>query len=256
MFKNAIVRKPASNFAEGLTSSSLGAPDFAKVMQQHKSYCDALTRCGLAVHELEPDCAHPDSTFVEDTAVLTAHTAILTRPGAASREGEVNDIRGPLAKFFSSLAEIKAPGTLDGGDICEAGKHFFIGLSRRTNESGARQLAGILEREGYSSSVVDIRAMKNILHLKSGIAYLGSNDLVVWKEVGSRKEFAGFKLISVTDQESYAANCVRVNDHVLMPAGYPLLKSDLEQRGYSVISLEMTEFQKMDGGLSCLSLRF
>lgn len=256
MFKNAIVRKPAPNFAEGLTTVSLGVPDFAKVMQQYQSYCNALARCGVALHVLEPDCAHPDSTFVEDTAVLTTNTAILTRPGALSREAEVCGVRGPLARFFSSFADIKAPGTLDGGDVCKADKHFFVGLSQRTNEAGGRQLSEILAREGYTSSFVDIRETNNILHLKSGIAYLGGNHLVVRQELASRKEFAGYHLIRVAEKESYAANCIVVNDHLLMPAGYPVLQLHLERCGYSVIPLEMSEFQKMDGGLSCLSLRF
>ena len=256
IFRNAILRRPAGNFADGLTIGSLGRPDFGKVTQQYQSYCDALARCGIALTILEADPAHPDSTFVEDTAVLTENMAILTRPGAKSREGEVSGIRRPLGKFFSSLAEIKAPGTVDGGDICEAEKHFFIGLSQRTNENGGRQLAEILAGEGYTSSFIEIRKMKSLLHLKSGIAYIGRNHLVVVEEMASRREFAEYDLIRVKAEESYAANCIRVNDCVLIPAGCPLLKSDLEHLGYSVIALEMSEFQKMDGGLSCLSLRF
>jgi dimethylargininase len=256
MIRNAILRRPAANFAEGLTTVTLGKPDLVKVDQQYRRYCEALAQCRVELTILEADPAHPDSTFVEDTAVLTENRAILTRPGAKSREGEVSGIRGTLAKFFSSFAEIEAPGTLDGGDVCEAEKHFFIGLSQRTNDEGARQLAGILAHEGYTASVMDIRAMKNILHLKSAIASLGRNHLVVIDEMASRKEFAGYDLIRINAEESYAANCVRINDHVLIPSGYPALKSDLEQRGYAVIPLEMSEFQKMDGGLSCLSLRF
>jgi dimethylargininase len=256
MIRNAILRRPAANFAAGLTTVSLGKPDLVKVNQQYESYCQALTRCRVALSILEADPAHPDSTFVEDTAVLTKGKAVLTRPGAESRQGEVNSIRESLAQFFSSFAEIKAPGTVDGGDICEAEKHFFIGLSQRTNEEGARQLGEILAREGYSSSIVDIRTMHNILHLKSGIAYLGSNRLVVMEEMASRKEFAGYDLIPVNAEESYAANCVLLNDDVLIPSGYPALQSELERRGYSAIPLQMSEFQKMDGGLSCLSLRF
>jgi dimethylargininase len=256
MIRNAILRRPAANFADGLTTVSLGKPDLVKVSQQYQSYCNALARCGVALTILEADPVHPDSTFVEDTAILIEDKAILTRPGAKTRQGEVNSIRGTLTQFFSSFAEIKAPGTVDGGDICEAEKHFFIGLSQRTNEEGARQLAEILASEGYTSSVVDIRAMKNILHLKSGIAYIGQNHLVAIEEIASRKEFAGYDLIRVNTQESYAANCVCINDYVLIPSGYSTLKSDLEHLGYSVIPLEMSEFQKMDGGLSCLSLRF
>lgn len=256
MIRNAILRRPAANFADGLTTASLGKPDFVIATQQYQGYCDALRRCGVALTILEADPAHPDSTFVEDTAVLTEKTAILTRPGAKRREAETRSMREPLSRFFSSFAEIKAPGTVEGGDICEAGKHFFIGLSQRTNEEGAKQLADILAREGCTSSCVDIRGMKSLLHLKSGIAYLGDNCLLVTQEIASRKEFAGYDLIRVNDKESYAANSVRINDHVLIPAGNPVLQSDLERLSYSVIPLEMSEFQKMDGGLSCLSLRF
>jgi dimethylargininase len=235
---------------------SLGKPNAVKVKEQYRGYCNSLARCGVALTILEADPGHPDSTFVEDTAVLIDKRAILTRPGAKSREGEVNSIREALTEFFPSLAEIKAPGTVDGGDICEAEKHFFIGLSRRTNQEGARQLAQILTGEGYTSSVVDIRAMKTILHLKSGISYVGRNRLVVIEEMVSRTEFAGYALIPVNAEESYAANCVHINDHVLIPSGYPALKTSLERLGYPLIPLEMSEFQKMDGGLSCLSLRF
>jgi dimethylargininase len=256
MMRNAILRRPSENFAQGRTTVSLGKPDPVKVNQQYQSYCDALAGSGVVLTVLDADPAHPDSTFVEDTAVLLENKVILTRPGAKSREGEVHGIRGTLAQFFASFAEIKAPGTVDGGDICEVEKHFFIGLSQRTNQEGARQLAEILAGEGCTSSLVDIRTMKNILHLKSGIAYIGSNHLVVMEEMASYKEFAGYDLIRVNPQESYAANCIRVNDHVLIPDGYPTMQSDLEHRGYSVIPLEMSEFQKMDGGLSCLSLRF
>ena len=256
MFKNAILRKPAPNFASGLTTVSQGKPDFAKVIKQYQAYCDALERCGVTIKVLEADPGHPDSTFVEDTAVLTKKTAILARPGAESRQGEVRGIRAPLAKFFHYFAEINAPGTVDGGDICEADNHFLIGLSQRTNEEGAKQLAEILDCDGYTSSLVDIRKTTSILHLKSGVAYLGENQLVVIEEMAGRKEFAGYDLLVVKTDESYAANCIRVNDHVLIPAGYPALLSLLERRGHSVMPLEMSEFQKMDGGLSCLSLRF
>lgn len=256
MIRNAILRRPATNFADGLTTVSLGRPDFVKVSQQYEGYCNALSQCGVALTILDPDPAHPDSTFVEDTAVLTHKTAIIMRPGAKSREAETRSMREPLSRFFSSFAEIEAPGTVDGGDICEAENHFFIGLSQRTNEEGAKQLAGILAREGCTSSCVDIRGMKSLLHLKSAIAYLGDNRLLVTQEMASRKEFAGYDLVRVNDKESYAANSVRINDYVLIPAGNPKLQSDLERLGYSIIALQMSEFQKMDGGLSCLSLRF
>ena len=256
LFKHAIVRRPGNNFAEGLTSFRGASPDYKKALEQHEAYCAALERFGLDIVRLEPDLAHPDSPFVEDVAVLTQDSAIITRPGARSREREVDGIREPLRKFFRMIHEIEAPGTLDGGDICDAGKHFFIGVSRRTNEEGATQLAGFLTREGYTTSLVDIRAMKSILHLKSGVAWVGDGELVLTEELAGRDEFRGYELICVAPGENYAANCVRVNDSVLIPAGFPEITQTLIDRGFKLLPLDVSEFRKMDGGLSCLSLRF
>ena len=256
MFQHAIVRPPGANFAEGLTSVDRGAPIYEKALKQHERYCQALQQCGLTLTRLEADLRYPDSTFVEDTAILTDRCAILTRPGAISRQGEVENIKETLARFYPSLHAITPPGTLDGGDICEAGIHFFIGISERTNEEGARQLAGLLAQEGYTATLVDIRQVKGILHLKSGIAYLGDSRLVLIDALAHHKVFQGYDVIRVEPAENYAANCVRVNDHVLFAAGFPKLQAAIRNLGYSVIVLDMSEFQKMDGGLSCLSLRF
>lgn len=256
MFKNAIVRIPGANFAEGLTTVALGVPRYESVMRQHSRYCKALEECGLAVTTLDADLRYPDSTFVEDTAVLTPRGAILTRPGAPSREGEVASIRETIGSFFPTTLEIDTPGTLDGGDICEAEGHFFLGLSHRTNEEGARQLAVHLDGQGYTSSVIDVRGMASILHLKSGISYIGENTIVVMEEMAGNKLFRNYQLIRVSLEESYAANCVRVNERVLVAAGYPNLTAELADRGFNPLELDMSEFQKMDGGLSCLSLRF
>ena len=256
MFTRAIVRIPGSNFADGLTTVDLGTPHFDEVLHQHARYCDALRECGLSLTVLEPDLRHPDSTFVEDAAILTPNAAILTRPGASSREGEVAAIRPILERFCARILTIDPPGTVDGGDICEAEDHFFIGLSLRTNEEGARQLAAHLNALGYTASTIDIRSMTTILHLKSGISYIGDNTLVVMEEMADNPQFAGFNLLLVSAAESYAANCVRVNDRVLVADGFPQLYDELIARGFSPLVLNMSEFQKMDGGLSCLSLRF
>ena len=256
MFKQAIVRIPGSNFVEGLTSVYLGVPKFEAVLQQWEAYCTALLECGLTLTRLEADLNHPDSTFVEDTAVLTEHGAMLTRPGAESRLGEVTAIADVVRGFYPEAAQIAAPGTLDGGDICEAGSHFFLGISQRTNAAGARQLAAHLAKEGFTSSLVDVSAMTSILHLKSGISYIEDNTLVVMEEIADWPAFAGYDLLRVSAEESYAANCVRVNDRVLVAAGYPEMTAELVRRGFDPLVLEMSEFRKMDGGLSCLSLRF
>lgn len=256
MFTKAIVRIPGSNFDAGLTTVDYGRPDLGLVLEQHGLYCAALRECGLDVTTLDEDLRFPDSTFVEDTAIVTARGAVLTRPGAASREGEVDAIRPAVLRFFPSPLNIEAPGTVDGGDICEAEEHFFIGLSHRTNEEGARQLAAHLAGLGYTSSTIDIRGMKTILHLKSGISYIGDNTLVVMEEMAENQAFRGLNLVRVCEEESYAANCVRVNGRVLVAAGFPLMTTELRARGFDPLVLEMSEFQKMDGGLSCLSLRF
>jgi len=256
LFTKAIVRIPGANFDAGLTTVSLGRPNFDQVLTQHAAYCQALVECGLTLTTLDPDLRHPDSTFVEDAAILTPHGAVLTRPGAASREGEVEAIRPSILPFFPEPKTIEAPGTVDGGDICEAGNHFFIGLSHRTNEEGARQLAAHLAGFGYTSSTIDVRPMTTILHLKSGISYIEDNTLVVMEEMAANPQFAGFDLIQVEAEESYAANSVRVNDRVLVARGFPRLTTAIQDRGFSPLILDMSEFQKMDGGLSCLSLRF
>ncbi|HEX3280975.1 MAG TPA: arginine deiminase family protein [Pyrinomonadaceae bacterium] len=256
MFTRAIVRPPATNFAQGLTMADLGDPDYELALKQHETYSVALAQCGLTLTRLEPDPNHPDSSFVEDTAILTDQCAVLTQPGAPSRAGEVASIRLALAEFFPDLNTIESPGTVDGGDVCEAGNHFFIGLSERTNEAGAQQLSALLASSGYSCTLVDIRSESSLLHLKSGLAYLGDRRLVVSEALASRAEFVGYDRIVVNDAEAYAANCLRVNDYVLVADGYPMLTEQLCRLGYQTVALKMSEFQKMDGGLSCLSLRF
>lgn len=272
MFTKAIVRSPAPNFCGGLTTVDLGPPNYGCALTQHEAYCLALEHCGLTLTRLAPDPLHPDSTFVEDTAVITNQGAVLTRPGAPSRAGEIASIRKVLTDFYSDILSIQPPGTVDGGDVCEAGDQFFIGISERTNEAGAQQLAALLAPFGYTTSFVDItesgtgvppvthahdaRATHGILHLKSGIAYIGDQRLVVIDELANRAEFGKYDLVRVNADEVYAANCVRINDHVLVAAGFPVLERKLRELGYQTIALDMTEFQKMDGGLSCLSLRF
>jgi dimethylargininase len=251
-----LVRPPGANFADGLTSAGLGVPVYAQALKQHEAYCEALVQCGLSLVRLKADERYPDSTFVEDAAIVTQSDAILTRPGAPSRIGEVAGAREALTQFYAALSSIQEPGTLDGGDVCEAGDHFFIGISERTNQTGAQQLAQFLTHLDYTTSFVDIRNVKGILHLKSGLAHLGENRLVVIEALASFEEFSAYDLVRVRAGEEYAANCVRVNGLVLVAKGYPEIEKTLRGLGYQTIALEMTEFQKMDGGLSCLSLRF
>jgi len=254
-FSRAIVCPPCANFAEGLSASQLGPPSYERALKQHEQYCLALEVCGLVLTRLEADRRYPDSTFVEDTAVLTKAGAILCRPGAPSRLGETERMRATLQSQFGRFRAIEGPGTVDGGDVCEAGRCFFIGVSGRTNEEGASQLAGFLKTEGYAAELIDIRGNPALLHLKSGMAYLGDGRLLIVAALAKERAFSGYEAFLVPEGEEYAANCVRVNEEVLVASGYPRTERLLRTAGYSVASLDVSEFRKMDGGLSCLSLR-
>jgi dimethylargininase len=256
-FTQAIVRPPARNFADGLTTVDLGPPDVDLALAQHAAYCAALARHGCTVVTLPPDSAHPDSTFVEDTAlILPGQGAIITRPGAESRAGEVHAIREALAAFFPALPEIISPGTLDAGDVCEAGNTVFIGISLRTNHEGARQLTEWLSQYGVESRLVDIRRTPGILHLKSGVVALDADRLVCIEALAEHEAFADRHILRVPVGEEYAANCVRVNDVVFVADDFPGTHAMLRRAGYTLELLAMSEYAKMDGGLSCLSLRF
>jgi dimethylargininase len=250
MYSKAIVRRPGRNFAEGITTANLGKADFEKALEQHAAYCDALRGCGLELIVLEADERYPDGCFVEDTAIVTSEAAVITRPGAASRMGEEAEISETLSEF-RKIETVKLPGTLDGGDVLRVENHFFIGISGRTNKRGARQLSAILSKYGYTASETEVGSG---LHLKSGIAYLGKGNFIT---VEGFSKMAGSSGIIISDpEESYSANCLPVNDFLLIPGGFPKSKKKIVEFGYIIIELDMSEFRKMDGGLTCLSLLF
>ncbi|MGH8131234.1 MAG: dimethylarginine dimethylaminohydrolase family protein [Steroidobacteraceae bacterium] len=250
------MRLPGANFAAGLTQSGEGAPDSELAIEQHQRYCEALSECGLSLTVLPADSQHPDGCFVEDTALLTVRGAIVLRPGAPSRRGEVDVIEAALKGPFPDIPRITPPGTVDGGDVCEADGHFLIGLSARTNEKGAEELAGLLGDLGFPSNFLDIRAATKLLHLKTGLAYLGEGRMLATADVPRAPGLSSYECIDVPDAERYAANCLRINERVLVAAGYPKTRAALEALGFDLITLDMSEFRKQDGGLSCLSLRW
>lgn len=256
MTTHALLRLPGENLAAGLTQASEAAPDTELAYEQHRRYCVALADCGLSLTILPPDPRHPDGCFVEDTALITDRGAILTRPGAPSRRGEVDVVEAALKGLFPSIPRIMAPGTLDAGDVCEADGHFLIGLSARTNEAGAEALVALLADLGYRSDIVDIRNIRPLLHLKTGIAPLGEGRLLATRDLPRVPALAAYEIVEVPDRERYAANALRVNDRVLVADGYPQTRAAIEALGFEVVALEMSEFRKLDGGLSCLSLRW
>lgn len=253
MFKHAIVRKPGTTLVRGISTAQLGEPDYSKALRQHDAYVNALSECEVDVRTLNAAEDYPDGMFVEDTAVVTDRFALITRPGVSSRQGEEKSIAEILGEFFESMESIISPGTLDGGDVMQVKDHFYVGISARTNSEGFRQFNLLAKKYEYSASPVK---MADFLHLKSGLAYLEKNILLVTGDFVQYPEFKKFDQIVVDKEESYAANCIWVNGTILVPAGNPKTCEAIEKCGYPVITLDMSEFRKLDGGLSCLSLRF
>lgn len=257
MFKNAIVRRPCRTMISGITSApELGAPDFEAALRQHDAYIAALESCGVAVTVLPALEEFPDSCFVEDPAVLTPHCAIITNPGAPSRKGETAHILPAVRRFYPDdrIEYIRDPGTLEGGDVMMVGNHFFVGQSARTNAEGFRQFAAILAKYGMTCSAVPLR---RVLHLKTGAVYLGDDTMLLSGEFLDFPDFARFRRLTVPSAaEAYAANNIRVNDTLIMPAGYPETEELLRNAGFSIMTVDSSEYKKIDGGLSCLSLRF
>jgi dimethylargininase len=253
MFTHGIVRKPSKNFQDGLTSSDLGKPDYIKAIKQHSSYVEALKKCGLKIIALNADERFPDSTFVEDTAVVNKDLAVITNLGAPSRRGEEKEIKKVLEKYYNKVESIENPGTLEGGDVLKIENEYFVGLSSRTNKEGAIQLENILKEYGFTCSLI---RLKTLLHLKSGVAYIGDNNLVVSGELIDNPIFKDFNLIKLEKDEVYASNCIEINNHVLIAEGFEKFRNLIVSLGYQILEINMSEIRKMDGGLSCLSLRF
>ncbi len=256
MFKNVIVRRPCKAMVEGISSApELGKPDYELALKQHDAYIEALKTCGVEVTVLPADERYPDSCFVEDPAVITKKCAIITNPGADSRRGEAELILPAVRKFFSDdkIEYIKSPGTLEGGDVMMVGDHFYVGRSARTNAEGIRQFISILEKHGLSGSEV---TLNEVLHLKTGINYIEDNNMLVSGEFIEKPEFDKYNKIVIPEEEAYAANCIWVNDKLIVPEGFPTVLAKVKEAGYEVILVDTSEYRKLDGGLSCLSLRF
>ena len=252
-FTRAIVKRPCENMVNGLTTANLGTPDYGLALKQHDEYILALESCSLDVTVLPPDNNYPDSTFVEDTALLTPKCAIITMPGDPSRRGETDSIKDALNRFYTTIELVHLPGTVDAGDIMMVGDHFYIGQSERTNLDGANQIIKILNKHGMTGNNIDVGDM---LHLKSGVNYLENNTLVATEELWDNPEFDNFEIIRVSNDEAYAANCLWVNGKVIVADGFPKIQNSLKKAGLEIKTLNVSEFQKLDGGLSCLSLRF
>ena len=237
----------------GISNAGLGKPKYELALKQHAKYIDALKRSGLDVIVLGQDENFPDSTFIEDTCLMTPNCAIITNPGVSSREGETKKVDEAVKKLGLNMEYIKSPGTLDAGDIMMVKDHYFVGLSERTNIEGAKQLSKILEKYYMTSSTI---ILETVLHLKTGVSYLEENNLLATGEFLTKTELQKFNILKVDANEAYAANSVWINGYVLVPEGFPKTKELIADAGYEIIEVDVSEFRKLDGGLSCLSLRF
>lgn len=252
MYTRAITRKPGENLAHGLSTSNLGLPNYELATKQHNTYVNTLRSLGLMVTELDTLPDFPDAHFVEDTAVVTPDVAVIANPGAETRKGEEDTIESVLARYRRTI-RIQAPGTLDGGDVLIIGVHVFIGISDRSNIIGAEQLGHILEKYNHSWTLIQVESG---LHLKSSVNYVGHNTLLITEKFADLDELKEYDKIVLDKSEEYAANTLLINDYLITPRGFPNTRKKLELLGLEIIELDMSEMQKKDGGLTCLSLRF
>jgi dimethylargininase len=252
MFTHAITRLPGPDFASGLTTARQGRPNYRLMMDQHQAYVGALRQAGLEVTVLQAQPGLPDAYFVEDVAVVLPQVAILTRPGAPSRRGEVAAIRPALA-HFRPVVTIEPPGTLEGGDVLPVGDHFFVGISERTNANGAEQFGRLVASHGFDWTAVPVDSG---VHLKSSVNRVGGRTLLLTASFAQKPEFSAFEHIVVEEDETYATNVLHVNDRLIIPSGYPETRVKLARLGLPIVELDVSEARKMDGGLTCMSLRF
>ncbi len=251
-FANAIVRKPGRNLREGISTAGLGVPNYELARQQHDRYVEALEDAGIDVITLEPLAGFPDGYFVEDVALILPEVAVIARPGAPTRLGEAHAIVPQVARH-RTIERIVEPGTLDGGDVLVVGRRVLIGISQRTNGLGAEQLGEIVERYGYQFTPVNVDTG---LHLKSSVNWVGSSTLLVTQAYAERRSLSRFQRIVVDPGDEYAANVLWVNNQILMPRGFPRVHDKLEALDLTIVELDVSEARKMDGGLTCMSIRF
>jgi dimethylargininase len=226
--------------------------DVAKATAQHKAYQDCLAALGVQVIFLAPEPDLPDAVFVEDPAVVVDEVAIISIMGAPSRCPESRSLAVALSRY-RPIKQLVGPATLDGGDVVRVGRSVFVGLSQRTNREGFGQLRDILRPYDYQVQAVDVGGC---LHLKSACSYIGSNSILINRSLVDPEQFRGFELIDVAAEEPAGANALLVNDVVIIAASFPKTRALLEQRGFCVRTLDLSELQKAEAGVTCTSLIF
>ncbi|MES0862659.1 arginine deiminase family protein [Ruegeria sp. SCPT10] len=252
-FSRAITRRPAPTIAGGLRAEDIGNPDFDGMIAAHKAYVAALKSTGAEVIELDSLDAFPDAQFVEDTALCLPQGAILMRPGAPSRMGEVDQMAPTLRNCYETVLEIKGPGHVEGGDILVTGREILVGRSERTDAEGVAELEKIASNWGHE--LREVFTPEGVLHFKTDCSLMDAETILSTRRLDASGCFEGYRVLHVADGEEASANAIRFNNLVLMAAGFPRTAEMLDREGYQVVEIDNTDCAKLDGGMSCLSLR-
>jgi dimethylargininase len=247
----AITREISPRFAEcELTHIERTPIDLNVAGAQHHAYVNALQELGCDVIELPAEPDLPDSVFVEDTAFILPEVAVITRPGADSRKPETESIIRALTPFVK-LVQVHEPATVDGGDVLVLGKEIYVGLSTRSNPEAIHRLNEILREYGYSVIGVDLH---DCLHLKSAVTRVDDQTLLINKKWVDTGCFENFEFIEVDPSEPHAANCLPIKGSIMFPTAFPRTRAKLEERGYNVVTVDVSELAKAEGAVTCCSL--
>ena len=253
-FTRAITRRPARSVVDGLRAEDHGTPDFDQMSKDHAHYVATLRETGAEIIELPALNEFPDAVFVEDDALCLKNCAILMRLGAVSRMGEVAMMAPEIRAQYDDVSEITGPGFIEGGDILTTSREILIGKSARTDAAGVEELRAIVEPHGYL--VREVQTPPDVLHFKTDCSLLDGNTILSTKRLDASGCFEGYRVLHTADGEEAAANAIRFNQFVIMAANFPKTAQMLQENGYEVREINNTECAKIDGGMSCLSLRF
>lgn len=254
-FTHAITRRPAPSITAGLRAVDTGAPDLALMQSHHADYIAALRSTGATVIELPALDSYPDSVFVEDTALCLPQGAVILRPGAPSRLGEAAEMAPHLRALYGTLRRIEATDSfIEGGDILVTGTEILVGRSARTNAAGIAELARLLTPWGHR--LREVHTPPDVLHFKTDCALLDATTILSTTRLAASGCFDGYTVIHTAAGEDAAANAIRFNGLVLMAAGFPGTRAAVERAGFTIREIGNSECARIDGGMSCLSLRF
>jgi dimethylargininase len=251
--RTALIRPMPDSFPKALVREGRAEIDLALARAQHQEYVRLLEESGHEIQIVPPDEAHPDCVFIEDAAVIVGRVAVTTRPGAESRRGEVQPVMEALASRFD-ITEIRAPGTLDGGDVMILGETVYVGRSSRTNDEGIGQLRAVAHHQGYGLVTVDVR---DVLHLKSAALPIDDQTLVVTPGTVDERKFDGLRILYEHEEERHRFSALPLGaGRVMVTANAPSTAEQVASLGHEVVPVDVSQIQAADGGLTCMSIIF